>query len=375
MKSLYIHIPYCRNKCVYCDFFSYKLTEEAELTVYIDHLIKELSFYEGTKFETIYIGGGTPSIINRVDCKRLFKKIGEIYDLDSCLEYTVELNPESASAEKLDIWLENGVNRVSVGVQSFNDCVLAAMNRSGRQGDIVSVVGALKDRKVKNFNIDLILGIQDKGTFISDLKMATGLKPPHISIYFLGIADGKPLTEMIRWNKFKVMSDEEYEELYLYTGDFLSGHGYQRYEISNYAKAGYRSIHNLNYWEGGDYIGAGLSAVSTVGSLRKRNVRDLKKYFSMVENGEKPVDDIEIIAPEKRFYEKIMLALRTSKGLDLRELFDIASDDDFKELTFFIDLLEKNGYGVASSTHLILSPKGFLHSNSIITELWRILED
>ncbi len=374
MTSLYIHIPYCRKKCVYCDFFSYKLTQEAELTVYIDHLIKELSFYEGTKIKSIYIGGGTPSIINRADCKRLFKKIGEMYDLESCLEYTVELNPESASAEKLDIWMENGVNRVSVGIQSFNDRVLAAVNRPGRQSDIVSAIGILKDRGVKNFNIDLILGIQDKGIFISDLKMAARLEPPHISIYFLGIADGKPLSDMIRLNNFKIMCDEEYEELYLYAGDFLSGHGYQRYEISNYAKAGYRSIHNLNYWEGGDYIGAGLSAVSTVGSWRKRNVCDLKKYFKMVENGEKPVSDIECITPEKRCCEKIMLALRTSKGLDLNVLFEIAADDDFKELTLFIDLLEKNGYGATSSTRLVLSPKGLLHSNSIITELWRILE-
>jgi len=338
-------------------------------------LIKELSFYKSIKFKTIYIGGGTPSIISQVDCLRLFKKIGEIYDLDSCIEYTLELNPESASADKLDIWLENGVNRVSVGVQSFNDRVLAAMNRSGRQSDIVSVVGALKERGVKNYNIDLILGIQDKGTFISDLKMAAGIDPPHISIYFLGIADGKPLSEMIRLNKFRVMDDEEYEELYMYTGDYLSEKGYQRYEISNYAKAGYRSIHNLNYWEGGDYIGAGLSAVSTVDSWRKRNVRDLEKYCRMVENGEKPVADIEHISPEKRCYEKIMLALRTTKGIELRELFDIAAVDVQKELTLFIDLLEKNGYGAASSVHLALSTKGFLHSNSIITELWRIFED
>jgi oxygen-independent coproporphyrinogen-3 oxidase len=337
-------------------------------------LIKELLFYEGIKFETLYVGGGTPSIINKVDCERLFKKIGEICDLGSCIEYTVELNPESASAEKLDIWLENGVNRFSVGVQSFSDRVLAAMNRSGRQGDIVSVIGALKDRGIKNFNIDLILGIQDKGTFITDLKMAAGLQPPHLSIYFLGIADDRPLSEMIRLNKFKIMCDEEYEELYLYIGDFLSGHGYQRYEISNYAKSGYRSAHNLNYWEGGDYIGAGLSAVSTVGSWRMRNVRDLKQYFRMVENGEKPVADIERITTKKRCQEKIMLGLRTSKGLELRELFDIAADYEYKELASFIDLLEENCYGEATSTHFVLSPKGFLRSNSIIAELWKILE-
>jgi oxygen-independent coproporphyrinogen-3 oxidase len=169
------------------------------------------------------------------------------------------------------------------------------------------------------------------------------------------------------------MSDDEYEELYLFTGQYLSNHGYKRYEISNYAKVGYRSIHNMNYWNGGDYIGAGLSAVSTVGSLRIRNFCDLKRYYQTILKGEKPVEETEYLTAEKRCLENIMLGLRTSRGLAVDELFNMTASDHFKDLTVFIDLLKKNGYAAAASGRLVLSPRGFLHSDSIITELWRIL--
>jgi oxygen-independent coproporphyrinogen-3 oxidase len=372
--SLYIHVPYCRDKCYYCDFFSFKVERETDISRYVDYLLKELSFYENTEFDTIYVGGGTPSIVSKEDSERLFKGIGRMFDLKCCSEYTVEVNPESVSSEKLEIWLENGVNRFSIGVQSFNDRVLAAVNRVARQRDINRAVGMLKERGVKNFSIDLIMGIQDRDTYVSDLKRAVAMEPSHLSVYFLGVSEGTILSDMIRMNKFDVMRDEEYEELYIFSGSYLAEYGYTRYEISNYAKNGCNSLHNLNYWHGGDFIGAGLSAVSTVGPVRKKNFCEFEKYLRSVGRGDKPVAEIEYISVEKRRRENIMLALRTAEGLEASELLDKADGGRLKELTIFIDSLEVNGYADASSGRLILSPKGLLHSNAIITELWRMLE-
>ncbi len=376
MKSLYIHIPFCKEKCAYCDFPSFKLENKNDISDYIDHLIIELSFYRGTGFETVYIGGGTPSIICIHDCKRLFKKVEEVVKPVPWMEYTVEANPESLSEESLKIWMDHGVNRISLGVQSFDDKVLAGIKRLTRRRDIQYAAELLYKRDVQNFNIDLILGIQGKGIFKTDLKRAVSLKPAHMSVYLLSISASTPIKRMIKENSINILPDEGYEDLYYYTEDVLADSGYERYEVSNYSKPGFESRHNLNYWNGGEYIGVGLSAVSAIGNRRTKNCENIIEYYKIIEEGMKPVSETEYITPKKRAYEKIMLSLRTSMGIELRELIRLTAEDKLKNLFEFIDMLNKKGYTCSTvSGSLVLSQKGLFRSNSVIVEIWRFIKD
>lgn len=376
MKSLYIHIPFCKEKCAYCDFPSFKLENKNDISDYIDHLIIELSFYSDTGFETVYIGGGTPSIIGIHDCKRLFKKVEEVVKPVPWMEYTVEANPESLSEESLKIWMDHGVNRISLGVQSFDDKVLAGIKRLTRRRDIQYAAELLYKRDVQNFNIDLILGIQGKGIFKTDLKRAVSLKPAHMSVYLLSISASTPIKRMIKENSINILPDEGYEDLYYYTEDVLADSGYERYEVSNYSKPGFESRHNLNYWNGGEYIGVGLSAVSAIGNRRTKNCENIIEYYKIIEEGMKPVSETEYITPKKRAYEKIMLSLRTSMGIELRELIRLTAEDKLKNLFEFIDMLNKKGYTCSTvSGSLVLSKKGLFRSNSVIVEIWRFIKD
>lgn len=294
----------------------------------------------------------------------------------SWMEYTVEANPESLSEEKLKVWMDYGANRISLGVQSFDDKVLAGIKRPARRRDIQHAAELLHKMAVQNFNIDLIMGIQSKGIFKTDLKRAVSLKPMHMSVYLLSLSQGAPLRKMIGENLTKILPEEEYEYLYHYTEDVLGGSGYKRYEVSNYSKPGFESRHNLNYWKGGEYVGAGLSAVSTIGNKRTKNCENLIDYYNMIEDGVKPVSENEIITPEKRACEKIMLSLRTCKGIELCEIIRFTAEDKLKDLFEFIDILNKNGYTCSTTSgSLVFSKKGLLRSNSVIAELWRFIEE
>ena len=292
------------------------------------------------------------------------------------MEYTVEANPESLSEESLKIWMDHGVNRISLGVQSFDDKVLAGIKRLTRRRDIQYAAELLYKRDVQNFNIDLILGIQGKGIFKTDLKRAVSLKPAHMSVYLLSISASTPIKRMIKENSINILPDEGYEDLYYYTEDVLADSGYERYEVSNYSKPGFESRHNLNYWNGGEYIGVGLSAVSAIGNRRTKNCENIIEYYKIIEEGMKPVSETEYITSKKRAYEKIMLSLRTSMGIELRELIRLTAEDKLKNLFEFIDMLNKKGYTCSTvSGSLVLSKKGLFRSNSVIVEIWRFIKD
>ena len=288
LRSLYIHIPFCRNKCAYCDFPSFKIENEGEVSLYIDYLIRELSFYRGENFRTLYIGGGSPSVVGLADYDRLLQRISELFCTRSLIEFTVEANPESLSRGTIELWASHGVNRISLGVQTFNDGVLQKVGRPTRVRDILTAVDLLKEGGIENFNLDLILGIAASDIYMTDLKKAVALKPAHISVYMLGISEKTALSRMVARGEFIELTSEEYEQLFGFTAYLLSREGYRRYEISNYAQKGFESYHNLNYWKGGEYIGAGLAAVSTIGRRRTRNTRSFVNYYEKLDRGLKP---------------------------------------------------------------------------------------
>jgi len=380
LKSLYIHIPFCSKKCIYCDFLSFKPQDGAAVTRYIRSLLKELSLYEETALSTIYIGGGTPSILTPEQSTLLLERLPEIFNLHHLSEFTMEANPESINEQKIEVWKALKVNRISLGVQTFSDELLQLWGRGARKKDIISAVELVRKEGFQNLNIDLILGLQVQDTqeksaalFREDLSSAVSIEPAHISVYMLTPGTESRLQERRKSGNRRAMDDSTMEKLYLYTVRFLYKSGYSQYEVSNFAKKGFRSAHNLNYWRRGDYIGAGLGAVTSIGSERVKNTEALQLYFKMTECGKKPAAEIEYLSDDIKLSERIMLALRMNNGIAIKELLEETTRENRGKLYGFIHMLCNIGYAEENSERLILTPRGILRSNYIIAELLTLL--
>ncbi len=359
-------------KCAYCDFPSVALQEYGDLKTYLTFLQKELSFYSGTELRTLYIGGGTPSLIKPSDFFTFIQTVRRIFRTEKLEEFSVEVNPESLSKEHIAVFLECGVNRVSLGVQSFHAKVLERVGRCAGTEDIQGALLVLQDCRPIQLNVDLLMGIAPPEIYRDDLKKAAELSPSHISVYMLEVSDRTPLSTMVSEGMFKELYSGEYEKLYLYTHDFLTRHGYDHYEISNYAKPNCYSKHNMNYWQGGDYIGTGISAVSTIGNLRIVNFSQFEPYFRALEKGEKPAYAVERLTISEKKRETVMLGLRTKKGLDVCEVQEMCGEKccEFEQ---YINLLVKQGYVRMSERRIFLTPEGMIRSNTIISGFWDVL--
>jgi oxygen-independent coproporphyrinogen-3 oxidase len=369
-RSLYIHIPFCRSKCVYCDFLSFANVNDEQMHTYVRLLIEEIRLYTGERLNTLYIGGGTPSLLPPVEMEKLLKCVAENFITEPIVEFTVEANPETLTRTMLALWSAYGVNRVSLGVQSFDDEVLTKMGRSSRYSDIQKAIELMKTENISNFNLDLMLGISGARVFRDDLRKATAAAATHISVYMLGVSAGTKISEMVRRGGFCELSGEVQELLYIDAERLLAENGYMRYEISNFAKSGFESQHNLNYWEGGEYIGVGLGAVTTLGLRRTVNSCSFAAYQQMLDRGEKPISSVEQLTPEQKRRERVMLMLRTRRGLPLDELAGMAPNTRVDELEEFIRILRESGLALQSETDLILTSSGLLRSNLIISEIW-----
>lgn len=379
--SLYIHIPFCKQKCYYCDFLSFPVEgskqnqENNKIEEYIDFLVKELSFYKNQKFKTIYIGGGTPSILNESLLIKLLSNLEEY--ARGLKEYTIEINPESFTRGKFDIISSFGVNRISIGVQSFSDMVLESVNRPTRAKDIFNSIDILKEKKFENFNIDLIVGIQGRNQYLNDLNMAVKLMPSHISLYLLHLSEQAIYYKMYMNGKIDLLDDNTMADLYAISCDYLAKSDYKHYEISNFAKSGYESIHNLNYWLYGDYVGIGLGAVSKIDNRRITNEKMLKKYYEKLSNGELPVENVEYLDRDKQVRERLMLMLRTSRGFEIKEIedtFKMKNNGRLKNFNKMLEFIIENGYAKVRNGRILLTEKGFLSSNYIISEFFDLLD-
>ena len=331
MSGLYIHIPFCRQKCRYCDFASFA-GAESQIDTYLDALEKEASFYGGARFDTLYIGGGTPSLLSASQLERLCGLIERHFGpLAGFAESTLEANPESVNAEKLHLLKEAGLNRLSLGLQSFDDDVL---RRIGRIHDVSAFLSAYElARKVgfENISVDLIAGLpgQTERMFLEGLKRLISLAPQHISVYGLQIEEGTP------FYRDGVQTDDELLRRELEQTHFLLQQaGFAHYEISNFARPGRQSRHNLNYWRNGEYLGLGAAAASYQNGTRRSNTVDLKQYIEQVQAGCRPTDFCETLTGPAKEGEQIMLGLRVLAGVPLtprqqrlfaREITDLVS--------------------------------------------------
>lgn len=366
--GIYIHIPFCRSKCDYCDFYSLA-GQEGRMDDYqkalITHMKETAPQTRGMQIDTVYFGGGTPSFYGEKRLRELLRLISKRFDLAKDAEITVESNPDSVDLKMLQALRRAGVNRLSLGVQSACDQELQCLHRPHTFEQAVEAVKAARAAKFQNISLDLIYGLpgQTMEGWQNTVEQVLALKPEHLSCYGLKVEEGTPLFQ--RRETFTLPGDDAQADMYLYTVEFLENLGYVQYEISNFARPGKESRHNLKYWHLEEYAGFGPGAHSDFGGVRYAYARDLDAYIRGVATGAPMLSESERIPPLDRDTEYVMLGLRLRQGLDPKE-FERRFRRRFNCFVPFLEQCRQNGYACEEEGRWHLTPKGFLVSNQII---------
>lgn len=350
MAGIYIHIPFCRKACHYCDFhFSTDLS-------YIDRMVSAIASelvlrkHElKEKVTTIYFGGGTPSVLYAFHFDKIFQSIHENYVLDTEMEVTIEINPDDCTRENLDIWKRQGINRLSIGIQSFKESDLLWMNRSHSIEQAKNAVLLARELCFTNITIDLIYGIPDltASDWEKNIEMALSLKPNHISAYCLTIEPKTVFGHRFKKGEMKAIDDEMASNQFLTLRKILSENGFKQYEVSNFSQPGFESKHNSSYWKGEKYLGIGPSAHSYDGQYRRWNISNNFSYLKGIEEGADYFEEEELSEID-RINETIMISLRTISGINL-------------------SLLESK-FGEEKSSELMEKANKYIHTNHLILE-------
>lgn len=316
--GIYIHIPFCARKCNYCDFLSAPETRETKER-YLSLLDREMQLYKeivsAREADTLFIGGGTPSFLETDLTDKLLCSVKKWIPSENLKEFTIECNPNSVTEEKLNLYKEAGVTRISLGMQSACDEELKKLGRLHSVKEFEKTYELVRKHGFERVNIDVMAAIpgQTIESYKHTLEYVVGLSPEHISSYSLIIEEGTPFYEKYRENP--PVDEDTDRQMYDLTKEILGRHGYHRYEISNYAKEGQECIHNLKYWQGGDYLGLGLGAASCMEHERWSNVRGLTDYEDRICRGQKPVEQMEELGEEERKAEFMFLGLRCMEGV------------------------------------------------------------
>ena len=377
MAGLYIHIPFCASRCIYCGFYS--TTSLKWRQRYVDAVCKEMSLppapsIERGRIDTIYLGGGTPSQLTTDQLRQLFLYINKVYPLTThhsplTPEITIEMNPDDVTPEYAAVLPQLGINRVSMGAQTFDDERLRFLHRRHTSSQVPQAVKILRDAGIQNISIDLMYGFPNETLkdWEHDIDAALALGVEHISAYCLMIEEGTPLWKLTIENGEWRIDEELERQMYELLIDKLTTAGYEHYEISNFAKPGYRSLHNSSYWQDIPYIGLGAAAHSYDGKRRSWNVSDIMQYIEGIEQGERPCE-YEDIDDDTHYNDRITTALRTSDGLELSTLSDRHRRFCMKEAQKFID----DGLLRIVDNHLALTRKGLFVSDYIMSSLMMV---
>ncbi|MDD3631386.1 MAG: radical SAM family heme chaperone HemW [Atribacterota bacterium] len=372
--GLYIHIPFCLSKCPYCDFFSIVSHDDELKERYVSALINEIEIY-GRKIKdmeliSIYVGGGTPTVLEGEQLKEILSSCFYNFSVAEKAEITIEVNPGTIDGDKIKTIFRAGVNRISIGGQSFNDRVLKKIGRIHSKEDIMKTYQLARYAGFNNINVDLMFGLPglSKREFEKTLKELMMLRPEHISLYALTIEQGTPFYEFIESGKARLPSDDFCSKLFVSAIDLFSGNGYEHYEISNFALTGKRCIHNELYWKNESYLGIGAGATSYLDNKRYQNYRDLNQYINLLESGILPIRYQEILPLKERMAETIILKLRMMEGLnkdDFRKKFKVPV-----EKVFYTPLqtLQEQGLLADNGSNYLLTKKGILLANNVFTE-------
>ena len=370
--GIYVHFPFCVSKCKYCNFNSYSDKNHLQLD-YLKALTSEIDKYgnKDIQVDSIFIGGGTPSFMFDGCISTLLTTIRKNFEVLENAEISIECNPNSVTANKVYEWKGAGINRVSVGLQSTNANTLKLIGRQHSVKDYVNAVETIKTCGIENINTDCLVGLprQKMSHIKHTLRTITKFHCTHVSVYSLILEEDTPLFKMVESGEVSLPPEERVLNMYNFAYDFLEKSGYERYEVSNFAKSGYECKHNLNTWKMGEYLGFGSGAHGYFKGERYSNVLGIEEYISLLKNDKYPIENKEKISKEEAFEETIMLGLRTKYGVNLKELKDkykvdlsITKKDEIK---YFLDmeLIKIDG------DNLSLTDKGYPVLNKIILEL------
>ncbi len=362
MAGLYLHIPFCRGKCSYCDFYS-----EGHSISLAPHLIQSIQaemelVAEGAKlptsFRTLYFGGGTPSLLSPEAIGSLLESADRLFSLEEDAEISMEINPESVEKESLFKLFGAGINRASIGIQSLNRNDLQFLKRKHSLRESRNAVAWAKNAGFGNISIDLIFGIpgQTALSWCETLTEAVLLEPQHISAYQLTIHPGTPLGQAVNAGEVQPPGEDTVADMFLLAHDMLTAAGFEHYEVSNYALAGYRCRHNEGYWHSEPYLGFGPAAHTFTGKERSWNVPDVHRYIETLSRGKRPVAGRETLKPDQKRLERLSLGLRTCDGIAFRNLNGNAKKAEW---------IFKEGLAQIQNGRLFLSPRGFLLADEI----------
>jgi oxygen-independent coproporphyrinogen-3 oxidase len=371
--GVYIHIPFCASKCGYCDFYSLP-DGSGHMNAYADALMRHIQEASSTMapyyIDTVYFGGGTPSYFGAKRLMEVFNALKRAGKVLKSAEVTVECNPDSVSRRELHHMKKEGVNRISLGVQSASDDLLKIIGRRHNFAQVKKAVAAIRAEGFDNLSLDLIYGLpnQTKADWADTLAKAIALEPEHISCYGLKLEEGTPMYDQYKDSPV-IPTDDEQADMYLYTVETLAHYGYGQYEISNFAKRGYASRHNCKYWDLDDYLGFGPGAHSCMGDTRYSFVRDLDGYIRGVTQGDNILDEYEKLDELDRAAEYIMLGMRRGQGISAQEYHKIYRSD-FAPLEELLKEYEKDGWTKRlAGERWCFTPAGFLLSNILIGSL------
>lgn len=376
-RGLYIHIPFCAKKCGYCDFTSL-VGNGTQIDDYLSYLDKEFSLYKAGNLiddiETIFIGGGTPSILSAGQLERLFSIIGENVDLSTLREYTMESNPGSLTRDKLELMKAGGLNRLSIGLQASQDHLLKFLERIHTYEEFLESYRLARLVGFDNINIDLMFAFQ--GQTFEDwretLERVVSLEPDHISAYSLIIEEGTRFFNMYEDGSLTDYDEDEYVQMYRYTIDYLADKGYGQYEISNFAKQDKECRHNLIYWDDREYYGLGLGSSGYLGGKRYTNYKNMFNYYKKLDAGEKPIAFEETISNREKLNEYLILGLRKIEGISKTKYLDRLKkidEDKYKENIEIINSYIESGHIIQEGDHIRLGQTGLEISDTISLDL------
>ena len=371
-SSVYIHIPFCATKCYYCAFNTYAFHKEQAAT-YLEALRTEMALYAeaAAPLQTLFVGGGTPSILAADALARLFSNIHAYFQITPNAEVTVECNPGTVDSEKLRVLKEKGVNRLSFGLQAMQDPILKQLGRIHTVADFLESYRLAQMHGFENINIDLIFALPDQSmeTWQETLNAVIALEPSHISAYNLVMEEATPFYEQWQAGSLRLPTEDTEADMFQYTIETLTAHGYEHYEICNFAKPSRCAKHNLVYWNNQPYIGLGAGACGYIGGIRYTNIRGIAPYVRALTESRKPISDSECLTGHAEKAETLMLGLRKAEGISLEaytdrfgESIEVAFGDTIKKWT---DL----GIMEYTETHLRLTRRGLFLANEVFVEL------
>lgn len=375
MAGVYIHIPFCKKICGYCDF--YRITGTELLSGYTDALVKEMTmrndYLSGEPVDTIYIGGGTPSVLPPQMLEKIMNGIRAVFSVDSKAEITIEVNPDDINREYLSALKYLSFNRISMGVQSWNDRYLKMLNRRHDAKGAEKAVAEVLNSGFVNFSVDMIYGLpgMKNSEWERSLEKTFSFDIKHLSAYHLTIEEGTPFHKMRKQGLLKEIDEEESNNQFATLIDIAGTHGFLHYEISNFCRDGWFSRHNTSYWKQVPYLGLGPSAHSFNGYSRQWNVSDVKKYIGAINNGCADYEKEELDF-RKKFNEYLMTSLRTMWGIDLEYVETNFEKEGFDYITSIADRFVSYGMMRREKNSLILTDQGVMIADNIISEFMMI---